>query len=65
MPVKVFCACGTDLTNEVPALDKKTRTLEWFDVQALLCSDCRRKRGPIVEYNEAGRKTIEIAPRRP
>jgi hypothetical protein len=64
MPVKVFCACGSDVTEEVPPLDRKTRTLEWFDTQSLLCAACRRIRGLVIERNEAGRKTIDIAPRR-
>ena len=64
MTVRVYCVCGADVTDDIPSLDRKTRTLEWFDHQPLLCVGCRRDRGLIIQRDEAGRRTIAIEPRR-
>jgi hypothetical protein len=40
MPVKVFCACGEDVTAEISTYDKKTRSLFWFVVNPPRCASC-------------------------
>jgi hypothetical protein len=45
MAVKIFCSCGTDITDEIPAYDKKTRTLHWFESNGAQCASCAAESG--------------------
>jgi hypothetical protein len=60
MSVKVFCDCGAEITHEIPAYDKKTRTLDWFERNGEQCSDCAA-RGEIRSTGKAGLGTAGIA----
>lgn len=40
MPVKILCPCGADITEEISAWDKKTRTVYWFEKNHPQCIAC-------------------------
>lgn len=44
MPVKIFCACGTEITKEVPLWDWKTRSVSWMDRNSPPCAACLESR---------------------
>jgi hypothetical protein len=43
MGIKIFCRCGADITNEITAYDKETRTFHWFESNDVQCADCAGK----------------------
>jgi hypothetical protein len=55
MTVKIYCSCGADVTGEVPHFDRKTRVLQWFFENDVLCDDCRAAAGPptSIDYIDA------------
>ena len=55
MTVKIFCSCGAEVTNDVSHFDRKTRVLQWFFDNDVLCEDCRAAAGPpkSVDYIDA------------
>ncbi len=44
MSVKIFCKCGTEITDEISMWDRKTRTVFWMDQHAPPCRACRKPR---------------------
>jgi len=40
MPVRIFCQCGTEVTNAVSMWDRKTRSVFWMDQHAPSCAAC-------------------------
>jgi hypothetical protein len=44
MTVRIFCKCGTEITDEISPWDRKTRTLFWMDQNSPLCAACRKPR---------------------
>jgi len=40
MPVRIFCKCGEEITQEIPAWDIKTRSVYWMDQHTPSCSAC-------------------------
>jgi hypothetical protein len=55
MTVKIYCPCGADVTSDVSHYDRKTRVLQWFFDNDVLCEDCRAAAGPptSVDYIDA------------
>ena len=45
MPIKILCPCGADITEEISAWDKKTRTVHWFAQNDPQCSACASEPG--------------------
>lgn len=48
MPVRIFCRCGTEVTNEISAWDRKTRSLFWMDQNPPSCAACLKRRAAPV-----------------
>lgn len=55
MPIKILCPCGADVTEEVSAYDKKTRSVHWFEGHALYCRACVAKAPAAARGNYAQR----------
>ena len=47
MAVRIFCTCGTEITQEISLWDRKTRTVFWMDEHPPLCAACE-KRQPVA-----------------
>ena len=43
MAVRIFCTCGTEVTQEISMWDRKTRTVFWMDEHPPLCAACQRR----------------------
>lgn len=46
MPVRIFCECGTEVTNEIPLWDRKTRSVFWMDQNSPSCATCLKRHVP-------------------
>jgi hypothetical protein len=44
MPVKIYCQCGTDVTDTVSEWDRKTRTVFWMHEHSPVCAACSQRR---------------------
>lgn len=44
MPVRIFCQCGTEVTNTVSMWDRKTRSVFWMDQHSPSCAACQEPR---------------------
>jgi hypothetical protein len=40
MPVRIYCQCGTDVTDTVSMWDFKTRSVFWMDQNSPACAVC-------------------------
>lgn len=50
MPVRIFCQCGTEVTDTVSMWDRKTRSVFWMDQHSPSCAACLKPRAlPAVE----------------
>lgn len=58
MPVRILCPCGADVTAAVSAVDKKTRTVHWFEQHGPQCAACRlrHEQGAAAESPAAARR---------
>jgi hypothetical protein len=57
MSVRIFCKCGTEVTNEVSLWDRKTRTIFWMDQNPPQCARCRKPRVvPVARATETRKK---------
>jgi hypothetical protein len=44
MPVRIFCQCGTEVTDTVSMWDLKTRSVFWMDQNSPACTACSNRR---------------------
>lgn len=40
MPVRIFCKCGEEITQEISPWDIKTRSVYWMDQHTSSCLAC-------------------------
>jgi len=63
MAVRIFCTCGTEITQEISMWDRKTRTVFWMDEHPPLCAACQKRQSVaslIKPVQDSGSRPAEI-----